>query len=224
MSYRSLIVNALAKLICGLGIIALLLFLPAGTWHYWQAWFFIAILFVPMMCMGIWLLYKQPDLLAKRLKNKETEQEQKSVIALSGLMFIVGFILCGVDFRFTWSSCPVWLSIGASIVFVIGYAMYAMVMRENAYLSRTIEVQEGQQLVDTGLYAIVRHPMYSATLLMYIAMPLVLGSLWALLVFAVYPILIIKRILNEEKVLAEGLTGYTDYQKRVHYRLIPWIW
>ena len=158
------------------------------------------------------------------MNNKEQQREQKEVVALSGVMFIAGFILCGLDVRFAWSSIPVWLIVCASVLFLLGYAMYAEVMRENAYLSRTIEVQEGQQLIDTGLYAIVRHPMYLATLLMYLAMPIVLGSAWALLVFAVYPMLIIKRIRNEEEVLAAGLPGYIDYQQRVRYRLIPWIW
>lgn len=223
-SRSKLFINAATKLLGGLGMIMLLLFLPAGTWHYWQAWVFIALLFVPMTIMGIWLLCYQPELLAKRLNNKEKQKEQKSVVALSGIMFIAGFVVCGLDFRYTWSNSPLWIIISASAVFLIGYILYAEVMRENAYLSRTIEVQEGQQLVDIGLYAIVRHPMYSATLLMYLAMPLVLGSWWALLVFAVYPILIIKRIQNEEQVLAAGLQGYTDYQKRVRYRLIPWIW
>lgn len=224
MSRMSLLVNALCKLVVGLGMIALLLFLPAGTWYYWQAWLFIALLFVPMTFLGIWLFYKEPALLLKRLNNKEQQREQKEVVALSGVMFIAGFILCGLDVRFAWSSIPVWLIVCASVLFLLGYAMYAEVMRENAYLSRTIEVQEGQQLIDTGLYAIVRHPMYLATLLMYLAMPIVLGSAWALLVFAVYPILIIKRIRNEEEVLAAGLLGYIDYQQRVRYRLIPWIW
>lgn len=223
-SRSKLFINAVTKLLGGLGIIMLLLFLPAGTWQYWQAWVFIALLFVPMTIMGIWLLCCQPELLAKRLNNKEKQKEQKSVVALSGVMFIAGFVVCGLDFRYTWSNPPLWIIISASVVFLIGYILYAEVMRENAYLSRTIEVQAGQQLIDTGVYSIVRHPMYSATLLMYLAMPLVLGSWWALLVFAVYPILIIKRIQNEEQVLAAGLQGYTDYQKRVRYRLFPWIW
>lgn len=224
MSRMSLLVNALCKLVVGLGMIALLLFLPAGTWYYWQAWLFIALLFVPMTFLGIWLFCKEPALLLKRLNNKEQQREQKEVVALSGVMFIAGFILCGLDVRFAWSSIPMWLIVCASVLFLLGYAMYAEVMRENAYLSRTIEVQEGQQLIDTGLYAIVRHPMYLATLLMYLAMPIVLGSTWALLVFAVYPMLIIKRIRNEEEVLAAGLPGYIDYQQRVRYRIIPWIW
>lgn len=220
----SLFISALSKFLGGLGIIMLLLFLPAGTWHYWQAWVFISVLFIPMTIMGVWLLCCQPELLAKRLNNKETQHEQKSIVALSGIMFIAGFVVCGLDFRCSWSNPPLWITISASIIFLVSYILYAEVMRENAYLSRTIEVQDGQQLIDTGLYSIVRHPMYSATLLMYLAMPIMLDSWWALLVFALYPILIVKRILNEEQVLANGLQGYTDYQKRVQYRLIPWIW
>lgn len=219
-----LIVNALSKLLAGLGIIMLLLFLPAGTWCYWQAWLFIALLFIPMTLVGIWLLFRQPDLLAKRLNNKEKQTKQKSIVALSGVMFILGFVLCGLDARYAWSDIPLWLIICASVLFLLGYAIYVEVMRENTYLSRTIEVQEGQRVIDSGLYSIVRHPMYSATLLMYLAMPLILGSAWALLVFAIYPLLIIQRIRNEETLLAAELPGYTDYQQRIRYRLIPWIW
>jgi protein-S-isoprenylcysteine O-methyltransferase Ste14 len=219
-----LIVNALSKLLAGLGIVMLLLFLPAGTWCYWQAWLFIALLFIPMTLVGIWLLFRQPDLLAKRLNNKEKQTKQKSIVALSGVMFILGFVLCGLDARYAWSDIPLWLIICASVLFLLGYAIYVEVMRENAYLSRTIEVQEGQRVIDSGLYSIVRHPMYSATLLMYLAMPLILGSAWALLVFAIYPLLIIQRIHNEETLLAAELPGYTDYQQRIRYRLIPWIW
>lgn len=223
-SRTSLIINALVKLIAGLSMILLLLLLPAGTWYYWQAWLFIGLLFIPMTIVGIWLLCRQPELLAKRLNNKEKQSQQKNIVALSGVMFILGFILCGLDARFAWSHIPTWLIICASVLFIVGYAMYAEVMRENAYLSRTVEIQEGQQLIDTGLYAIVRHPMYSATILMYLTMPLILGSAWALLVFAFYPILIVQRIHNEEQVLAAGLPQYADYQQRVRYRLIPGIW
>ena len=224
MNKMRLIVNALFKLIFGLAIMALLLFLPAGTWHYWHAWLLLALLFVPMVCMGIVMLIFSPDLLSKRLNNKEKEQTQKHVVALSGLMFIAGFMLCGFDYRFVWSQVPVWVVVVASLLFLLGYMLYAEVLRENAYLSRTIEVQDDQQLIDTGLYSIVRHPMYTATLLMFLSMPLVLGSWWALLIFSIYPILIIKRIQNEEQVLAEGLKGYVDYQRRVRWRLMPWVW
>lgn len=224
MNKLQLIFSALSKLVVGLGIIGLLLFLPASSWHYWHAWLLIALLFIPMMCMGIWLLLSSPELLSKRLNNKEKEQTQKHVVALSGLMFIGGFLLCGFDYRFAWSQVPVWVVATASVFFLIGYILYAEVLRENAYLSRTIEVQDDQQLIDTGLYGIVRHPMYTATLLMFLSMPLILGSWWALALFAIYPLLIIKRIRNEEQVLASGLKGYADYQQRVRWRLIPWVW
>ena len=219
-----LLLNSIVKLLSGLVMIAILLFLPAGTWHYLHAWLFIALLFVPMTMIGIWLYLSQPNLLAKRLGNKEREQQQKNVVALSGLMFISGFVLCALDYRCGWSSVPVWLVVVASVIFLLGYGMYAEVMRENAYLSRTIEVQEGQQLIDSGLYGIVRHPMYTATILMFMAIPLVLGSFWALFDFAIYPILMVLRIQNEEQMLVEGLVGYSEYQKRVKWRLIPFVW
>lgn len=219
-----LLISGLSKLVLGFLLIAALLFLPAGTWCYVQAWVFLALMFIPMIIMGIWLYIFQPELLAKRLNNKEKEQQQKNVVALSGLMFIVGFVLCALDYRFTWSVVPLWLTIVASILFLIGYGMYVEVMRENAYLSRTIEVQEGQQLIDTGLYGIVRHPMYTATILMFTSIPLILGSFWSLVIFAMYPRLIVLRIKNEEQVLAAGLKGYTDYQKRVKWRLLPFVW
>lgn len=219
-----LIIHATVKLIFGLGIIALLLFLPAGTWHYWNAWLLLALLFIPMICMGVVMLVSSPELLSKRLNNKEKEQTQKHVVALSGVMFITGFLLCGFDYQFGWSHMPVWVVITASLLFLIGYMLYAEVLRENAYLSRTVEVQDDQQLIDTGLYSVVRHPMYTATLLMFLSMPLILGSWWALLIFFIYPTLIIKRIQNEEQVLREGLKGYNDYQQRVRWRLIPYVW
>ena len=223
-STTPLLLSGLIKLLCGLGMIMLLLFLPAGSWLYWQAWLFIVLLFVPMTILGIWLYLRQPELLAKRLNHKEKQQPQKGVVALSGLMFIGGFVLCGLDHRFGWSSVPMWLTIVAATLFLVGYGLYAEVMRENAYLSRTVELQEGQQLIDTGLYGIVRHPMYTATILMFLSLPLILGSLWALAVFAIYPVLMVLRIRNEEQVLSAGLTGYTDYQQRVPYRLFPWLW
>lgn len=219
-----LLISGLSKLVLGFLLIAALLFWPAGTWCYVQAWVFLALMFIPMIIMGIWLYIFQPELLAKRLNNKEKEQQQKNVVALSGLMFIVGFVLCALDYRFTWSLVPLWLTIVASILFLIGYGMYVEVMRENAYLSRTIEVQEGQQLIDTGLYGVVRHPMYTATILMFTSIPLILGSFWSLIIFAIYPLLMVLRIKNEEQVLAAGLKGYTDYQKRVKWRLLPFVW
>ena len=216
--------NALTKYIIGLALIGALLFLPAWTVDYPGAWLFIALLFIPMLIMGIALFVKAPTLLEKRLNNKEKEKTQRGVIALSGLMFPIGFVLSALDFRFGWSSVPIWLMTVASIMFLLGYAMYAEVMRENAYLSRTVEVQENQTLVDTGLYALVRHPMYSATILLFLSMPLVLGSAVAFLVFLPYPLLLVLRIRSEEALLEKELAGYRAYKQRVKYRLIPFLW
>lgn len=224
MRTSTLIISGICKLLYGIVLIGLLLFLPAGTWTYWQAWLLIGLLFFPMTCVGVWLLVTSPELLAKRLIHKEQEKTQQHVVALSGLMFIGGFVVCGLDCRFGWSDMPVWTVVVAAVLFLLGYALYTEVMRENAYLSRTIEIQDNQELIHTGAYGIVRHPMYSATLLMFLATPVILGSWWGLLVFAVYPALIIKRISNEEQVLAKGLKGYIDYQKEVRWRLIPWVW
>lgn len=224
MRTSTLIISGICKLLCGIVLIGLLLFLPAGTWTYWQAWLLIGLLFFPMTCVGVWLLVTSPELLAKRLIHKEQEKTQKHVVALSGLMFIGGFVVCGLDRRFGWSDMPVWTVVVAAVLFLLGYALYTEVMRENTYLSRTIEIQDNQELIRTGSYGIVRHPMYSATLLMFLAIPVILGSWWGLLVFAVYPAIIIKRISNEEQVLAKGLKGYIDYQKEVRWRLIPWVW
>ena len=201
-----------------------MLFLPAWTLAYPGAWLFIGLLFVPMLIMGAFMLVKSPKLLEKRINNKEKEKTQKGVIGLSGLMFPIGFVLSALDFRFGWSNVPLWCIIAASILFIIGYAMYAEVMRENAYLSRTVEVQEDQKVISTGLYGIVRHPMYLATLLMFLPLPLILGSFWGLIPFALYPVIIVARILNEEKVLTEGLDGYAEYKRKVKYRLIPFVW
>ena len=219
-----LIFSATTKYIMGFVLVGALLFLPAWTLNYPGAWLFLALLFVPMLIMGIVLFAKAPELLGKRLNNKEKEKAQKGVVALSGLMFPVGFIVSALDHRFGWSGVPTWLVIVASVLFLIGYGTYAEVMRENAYLSRTVEVQKGQKVISSGLYGIVRHPMYLATLLMFIPMPLILGSFWGLIPFAVYPIAICIRIRNEEKVLTEGLDGYAEYKTKVKYRLIPFIW
>ncbi|MBO7233463.1 MAG: isoprenylcysteine carboxylmethyltransferase family protein [Paludibacteraceae bacterium] len=219
-----LLANAAIKLMVGFSIMALLLFLPAGTWHYPHAWFFLLLLLVPMTGLGVYLLLRQPQLLAKRLNNREQQPEQKQVVALSALMFISGFVVCGLDYRFGWSNLPLWMLILAAILFLIAYGLYAEVMRENAYLSRTIEIQEGQQLIDTRLYGLVRHPMYTATILLFLTIPLVLGSAWALLIFICYLIIIVRRIAGEEQVLASSLPGYSDYQRRVPYRLLPGIW
>ena len=219
-----LIISALTKFLLGLVLVGAMLFLPAGTLSYPGAWLFLGLLFIPMLILGVAMLIKSPALLAKRLDSKEKEATQKGVVALAGLMFPVGFVLSAFDFRHGWSQVPVWLTITASVLFLVGYAMYAEVMRENAYLSRTIEVQENQTVIDTGLYGIVRHPMYLATLLMFLPLPLILGSLWGLIPFALYPVIIVIRILNEEKVLTEGLAGYAEYKQKVKYRLLPYLW
>lgn len=219
-----LIFNALTKYIMGLILVGVLLFLPAWTFNYPGAWLFIALLFIPMLFMGIVLFAKAPKLLEKRLNNKENEKTQKGVIAISGLMFPTGFVLSALDFRFGWSCIPPWLVIVASMLFLVGYGMYAEVMRENAYLSRTVEVQENQTVISTGLYGIIRHPMYLSTLLMFLPLPLILGSFWGLIPFSLYPAITVMRILNEEKVLTGGLDGYREYKTKVKYRLIPFVW
>ena len=219
-----LLLNALTKFILGLIMIGALLFLPAWTFRYPGAWCFIALLFLPMLIMGAVLFIKAPALLEKRLQNKEKERAQQGVIALSGLMFPIGFVLSALDFRFAWSRVPIWLVTVASVLFLLGYLMYAEVMRENAYLSRTVEVQENQTVISTGLYGVVRHPMYLATLFMFLPLPLILGSFWGLIPFALYPGVTVVRILNEEKVLTEGLAGYAEYKTKVKYRLIPFVW
>ncbi len=218
-----LLLNALTKFIFGVVAIALLLFLPAGTFLYPNAYLFMAVLFIPVVIMGIVLFIKAPALLEKRLSEKEGEKTQKWVVALSGLMFVAAFVIPALDFRFSLSNVPLWCVILSAVIFLLGYAMFAEVLRENAYLSRTIEVQEEQTVVSTGLYGIVRHPMYLATLLMFIPIPLILGSFWGLIPLAAYPVIIIIRIINEEKVLSEGLAGYDEYKKKVKYKLIPFI-
>ena len=216
--------SALIKLILGIVLVGTLLFLPAWTINYPYAWLFICLLFVPMLIMGIVLFIKAPKLLEKRLNSKEKQKAQKGVTTLLGLMFLVGFVLCALDFRFDWSHVPLWLVIVSSVLFELGYLMYAEVMRENAYLSRTVEVQENQKVVSTGLYGIVRHPMYLATLFMFLPLPLILGSFWGLIPFSLYLVAIIVRIINEEKVLTNELDGYKEYKQKVKYRLIPFIW
>ena len=216
--------QALAKSISGLAVMGLLLFLPAGSWGYWQAWLFLGLLFVPMTCVATWLLVREPELLAKRLSSKEQEKAQRQVVALSALMFVAGFLLAGFDQRFGWSEMPAWVVAIAAVVMLCSHGLYAEVMRENAFLSRTVEVQENQKVISTGLYGIVRHPMYAATLVLYLAMPIVLGSWVALIPFLAYPLIIARRIRNEEQVLEEGLAGYREYEQQVPYRLIPFIW
>ena len=216
--------NALIKFIMGLLLVGGLLFLPAGSFAYLNGWLFIGLLFIPMILLGAILLIKAPALLEKRLNTKEGEKAQRGVVALSGLLFVGGFVVAGLDHRFGWSHVPLWVVILASGILLVSYVLYAEVMRENAYLSRTVEVQEGQQVVDTGLYGVIRHPMYAVTLWLFLSIPIVLGSWWSLLCFLPYLGVIVIRIRNEEKVLKEGLAGYEDYMERVKYRLLPGSW
>lgn len=219
-----LFIQAVTKFLFGLLLIGLLLFVSADTFTYWNAWLFIGLLFIPMLIAGIVLMLKNPDLLRKRLNAKEKESEQKIVLVLSGLMFIVGFVLAGLDYRFEWLVLPKSVVIIASVIFLIAYILYAEVMRENTYLSRTVEVQENQKVIDTGLYGIVRHPMYAVTILLFLSIPLVLGSIFSFIIFCVYPFIIIKRVKNEEMILEKELRGYAEYKNKVKYRMIPFIW
>ncbi len=216
--------SASIRFLLGLVLVGLLLFLPAGTLHYPCGWLLVAVLFVPMFIAGVVMLFRSPQLLEKRLDAKEKEAEQKSVVALSGVMFIAAFVVAGLNFRYSWTVMPSWAVWSAVAVFLLSYIMYAEVLRENAYLSRTIGVQENQKVIDTGLYGMVRHPMYSATVLMFLSMPLVLGSLPSFVIMLAYIPLIAKRIRNEEAILLEGLNGYADYCSRVKYKIIPFIW
>lgn len=219
-----LLLEALIKFACGLILVGLLIFLPAGTLAYPYGWLFMGLLFVPMLIAGFIMLAKSPELLRKRLDGKEKQTAQKGVVALSGLMFVAGFVVAGLDFRFDWSHMPLWVVVAASALFLAAYALYAEVMRENAYLSRTIKVEEGQQVIDTGLYGIVRHPMYAVTVLLFLMIPLVLGSWCALIAFAFYPAIIIARLKDEETLLTKELPGYDAYKQKVKYRLFPYIW
>ena len=219
-----LLLNALTKYLCGFLLMGVLLFLPAGTLCFPNGWLFCGLLFIPMLILGIVLFCNAPELLEKRLRTKETQTAQKQVIGLSFLMFVGGFVLAGLDFRFGWTHVPKWLVILSSAVLLVSYGLYAEVMRENAWLSRSVEVQQGQQVVDTGLYGIVRHPMYAVTTILFLSMPLVLGSWIAFVIFLVYPALLVKRIKSEEALLEAELPGYQDYQKKVTYRMIPFIW
>lgn len=221
---KKLLIQASTRFILGLIVIALLLFVSSGTLNYWNAWLFMGILFIPMFIAGIVLMIQNPGLLRKRLNAAEKEPEQKRVIMLGGAMFLCGFIIAGLDYRFGWLYLPKLVSIIAAIIFLLAYMLYAEVLRENTYLSRTVEIQDHQKVIDTGLYGIIRHPMYSATIFLFLTIPLVLGSLFSFFVFLIYPILITKRIKNEEHVLEEGLEGYSDYKKRIKYRLIPFVW
>ena len=219
-----LLIQAVLKFILGIVLLGILIFLPAGTFAFGGGWLLMGILFVPMLIAGIVMIFKSPALLEKRLNAKEKQAEQSLVVKLSGLMFLAGFIVAGLDFRFGWFPLPKTVSVIASVVFLLGYILYAIVLKENEFLSRTIEVQDGQRVIDTGLYGVVRHPMYIATLLMFLTMPLVLGSLISFVIFLVYPILIINRLRNEEALLEKELPGYTEYKTKVKYRLIPFIW
>ena len=219
-----LFLSAILKFSLGVALVGSLIFLPAGTIYFWQGWLLMGVLFIPMFAAGIFMVFKSPALLAKRLQAKEKRKTQDVVVKCSGLMFIAGFVLAGLNFRYGWYTLPKAVSIVGGVLFLVAYLLYAEVMRENAYLSRTIQVSEGQKVVDSGLYGIVRHPMYAVTLLLFTMMPVVLGSVYALLIFLVYPFLIAKRILDEEKLLEEELDGYKAYKQKVKYRLIPFIW
>lgn len=219
-----LLMNGLVKFTCGLLLVGLLIFLPAGTLDFFCGWLLMGLLFVPMLVAGFVMFFKAPELLEKRLDVKEKQGAQKGVVAVAGLMFIAGFVVAGLDHRFGWSVMPVPVTVVASVLFLASYALYAEVLRENAYLSRTVKVVEGQKVVDTGLYGIVRHPMYMATILLFTMMPLILGSWYALIPFAVYPVAIVVRLKNEEELLKRELPGYEAYQKKVKYRLLPFVW
>ena len=221
---KQLLKQALTKFFAGVILMGLLLFLPAGTWQYPGAWLLFGLLFVPMFAAGLVMLKKAPDLLRKRLDAKEKLGTQKAVIGLSALMFVGGFVLAGLDFRFGWTRVPLWLTLVAAVLFLLGYGLFAEVLRENAWLSRTVEVQQGQQVVNTGLYGLVRHPMYSATLLLFLAMPLILGSWLSFLVFLIYPPTIVKRLKSEEELLKRELLGYETYCEKVKYRFIPYLY
>ena len=219
-----LFISAVSKLVIGLGVIATLLFAPAGTFAFPGAWRLLMLLFIPMIIMGIVLLVRAPDTLTRRLRSKEERVKQKGVVALSGLLFVASFVLAGLDFRFGWSEVPGWVVWTASGIFVLAYGIYGEVMRENKWLSRSIEVMEGQKVVSTGLYGIVRHPMYTATIGMFLAMPLVMGSWWAFLVMIPYVLAIVTRIKDEEMLLTKELEGYQEYKDKIKWKLIPYIW
>ncbi|MBE6632479.1 MAG: isoprenylcysteine carboxylmethyltransferase family protein [Ruminococcaceae bacterium] len=219
-----LFISALTKYVMGILLVSMMLFVPAGSLCFIEAWVFLGLLFIPIFLLGAVLFIKAPHLLKKRISVKEKEKTQKNVVILSALIFTAGFIVAGLDYRFGWSNVPLWVTLLFSLILLVSYGMYAEVMRENAYLSRTVEVQDGQKVIDKGLYVIVRHPMYAVTLWLFISIPVVLGSWWSCLCFAVYIPIIVIRIKNEEKILEEGLKGYSEYKQRVRYRLIPFVW
>ena len=224
MKTSRLLAQGLLKMLSGMLIVGLVLFLPAGSWNYFNGWLFCGLLFLPMLVLGALLLWKAPALLEKRLNTKEQEKTQMAVVAVSSLLFLAAFVAAGLDFRFGWTHVPIWLVCLAAVLQLAAYGLYAEVMRENAWLSRTVEVQENQKVIDTGLYGIIRHPMYTATILLFLAMPLVLGSWVSFAIMLLYPVVIVFRIRNEEQVLEAGLAGYREYKKRVRYRLLPFIW
>ena len=224
MDKNKLFLQALGKFLLGVAVIGLLLFLPTGSLQYWQGWLLMGILFVPMFCAGLVMMAKNPELLRKRLNAKEEEKEQRTVVKLSGVLFVAAFVVAGLNWRFGWCVLPDWAVWASAGLFLVCYLLYAEVLRENTYLSRTIEVQENQKVIDTGLYGVVRHPMYMATTVLFLAMPLVLASPLSFLIMLLYIPLIAKRIKNEEMVLEEGLEGYKEYKKKVKYRVIPLVW
>lgn len=219
-----LFIQAITKFLVGIILVGVLIFLPAGTLSYFNGWLFMGILFIPMFGAGIVMMFKNPELLKKRLNAKEKQEEQNIVIKLSGVMFMLGFVVAGLGVRFEWYILPNAVVFSSAGVFLLAYLLYAEVLRENTYLSRTIEVQENQRVIDTGLYGIVRHPMYSATLLLFLTIPIVLGSIYSFIIFLAYPLIIAKRIKGEEEFLEKELVGYREYKGKVKYRLIPFIW
>ena len=224
MKTSKLLAQGLLKMLSGMLIVGLVLFLPAGSWNYFNGWLFCGLLFLPMLVLGALLLWKAPALLEKRLNTKEQEKAQMAVVAVSSLLFLAAFVAAGLDFRFSWTHVPIWLVCLAAVLQLAAYGLYAEVMRENAWLSRTVEVQENQKVIDTGLYGIIRHPMYTSTVLLFLAMSLVLGSWLSFAIMLLYPVVIVFRIRNEEQVLEAGLAGYREYKQRVRYRLLPFIW
>ena len=224
MKTSKLLAQGLLKMLSGMLIVGLVLFLPAGSWNYFNGWLFCGLLFLPMLVLGALLLWKAPALLEKRLNTKEQEKAQMAVVAVSSLLFLAAFVAAGLDFRFGWTHVPIWLVCMAAVLQLAAYGLYAEVMRENAWLSRTVEVQENQKVIDTGLYGIIRHPMYTSTVLLFLSMPLVLGSWVSFAIMLLYPVVIVFRIRNEEQVLETGLAGYREYKQRVRYRLLPFIW
>lgn len=224
MKTSKLLAQGLLKMLFGMLIVGLVLFLPAGSWNYFNGWLFCGLLFLPMLVLGALLLWKAPALLEKRLNTKEQEKTQMAVVAVSSLLFLAAFVAAGLDFRFGWTHVPIWLVCLAAVLQLAAYGLYAEVMRENAWLSRTVEVQENQKVIDTGLYGIIRHPMYTSTVLLFLAMSLVLGSWVSFAIMLLYPVVIVFRIRNEEQVLEAGLAGYREYKQRVRYRLLPFIW